>query len=99
TTQQIVRRADYSEYSKTYGFFFQDDWKVSRRLTLNMGIRYEIETALVEKQNKSVSGFDNTYVQPAQTAARARLVTNPVAGYSPTNAVVANIDPNTFNVT
>ncbi len=93
STQQIVRRADYSEYSKTYGFFFQDDWKVTDRLTLNLGLRWEVETPMIEKQNKSVSSFDPTYVQPSQAAARARLVTNPVTGYTG-----ANIDPNSFNV-
>ncbi len=98
TTQQIVRRADYSEFSKTYGFFFQDDWKVSRKLTLNMGLRYEVETPLVEKQNKSVSGFDPSYVQPSQAAARAKLTTSPVVGYSATNGTAPNIDPNSFNV-
>ena len=98
TTQQIVRRADYSEYSKTYGFFVQDDWKVNRKLTFNFGLRLEVETPLVEKQNKSVSGFDLAYIQPSQVSARARLTTNPVAGYSATNAVVANLDPNSFNV-
>lgn len=93
TTQQIVRRADYSEYSKTYGLFFQDDWKVSRKLTINMGLRYEIETPLVEKQNKSVSGFDPTYVQPSQAAARAKLTTSPV-----TLPNGQQINPATFNV-
>jgi hypothetical protein len=72
TTQQIVRRADYSEYSKTYGFFVQDDWRVTPSLTLNLGLRYEVETPLVERNDKSVSGFDATYVQPVGTTAQAR---------------------------
>ena len=89
-----MRRADYSEYSKTYGFFGQDDWKVNRRLSLNIGLRYEVETSLIERQNKSVSGFDINYTQPIQAAVRARLTTNPVTGYNG-----AAIDPNSFNVT
>lgn len=94
TTQSITRRADYSEYSKTYGLFVQDDWKVTDRLTLNLGVRWEVETPLIEKQNKSIAGFDPNYVHTTeQTAARARLVSNPVTGYTGTN-----IDPNTFNV-
>ena len=72
TTQQIFRRADYSEYSKTWGLFVHDDWRVTPNLTLNLGLRYELETPLVERNNKSVSGFDPDYVQPVQAAAQAR---------------------------
>ncbi|HEX6624089.1 MAG TPA: TonB-dependent receptor, partial [Pyrinomonadaceae bacterium] len=72
STQQIVRRADYSEFSKTWGFFVQDDWRVNNKLTLNLGLRYEFETPLVERNNKSVSGFDANYVQPFQSTVQTR---------------------------
>jgi hypothetical protein len=72
TTLNFVRRADYSEYSKTWGFFVQDDWRITDRLTLNLGLRYELETPLTERQNKSVSGFDFGYVQPVQGTVQTR---------------------------
>lgn len=98
TTQQIVRRGDYSEYSKTYGFFVQDDWKFSNKLTFNIGLRYEVETALRERQDKSVTGFDPNYVQPFQQTVRNNLTARPVTGYSATNSTTAAIDPNSINI-
>ena len=37
-----------------FSLFVQDDWRVSPNLTLNIGLRYELETNV-----KNVSGFDN----------------------------------------
>lgn len=71
STMSIVRASDYSEYSKTWGFFAQDDLRLTQKLTLNLGLRWEFEQSLTERQNKSVSGFDLAYTQPFEATAQA----------------------------
>ncbi|HZR67148.1 MAG TPA: carboxypeptidase-like regulatory domain-containing protein [Terriglobales bacterium] len=34
------------------GFYFQDDWKVNSKLTLNLGMRYEWSTPYTERSNR-----------------------------------------------
>ncbi|MBI4473150.1 MAG: TonB-dependent receptor, partial [Acidobacteria bacterium] len=43
--------------STSLNFFVQDDWKASKRLSLNLGVRYEINTPPVENNNL-VSNFN-----------------------------------------
>lgn len=47
-----------SDYRQTMNFFYlQDDWKVSQKLTVNLGLRYEYATPQWEKNN-ILSNFD-----------------------------------------
>jgi hypothetical protein len=44
-------------YNTRWGAFFQDDWRVNRKLTLNIGVRYFLQTILNERDN-SMAGVD-----------------------------------------
>ncbi|HUQ93680.1 MAG TPA: TonB-dependent receptor [Bryobacteraceae bacterium] len=44
-------------YNTRYGLYFQDDWKVNAKLTLNLGMRYTLQTQTQERDG-SFANFD-----------------------------------------
>ena len=65
-----VRQANFTTYTSTWlprdnihSLYFQDDWKVSRDLTLNVGIRWSTESPF-HSQHGQLSNFSPTTVDP-----------------------------------
>jgi hypothetical protein len=78
TAGQIDRNDSYAMQNIGHGLFIQDDWRISRRLTLSLGLRYELETAPTERYNRSVQAFDFVTPNPVNDAARANYARNPI---------------------
>jgi len=68
SVMQIGGEASANIPTKQYGLYVQDDWRVSGRLTVNAGVRYDLVTGLNFDQSK------NPNFVKVQAAARAGLL-------------------------
>ena len=82
---RFMRATDYS-------LFFQDDWKSSPKLTLNLGLRYELD--LPPYETRGVIGtFDPALYQPRmEVDANGNPVGPPVGGFVQAGNVIPRYD-------
>jgi len=67
-TSGSVEKNVWPAYRNDYmAFFFQNDWKITRTLTLNLGFRWDYEAPIVERYNRQVRGFAFDQSSPLQS--------------------------------
>jgi len=64
TSAAVDRNIDPAFTHFYYATFFQDDWKVSSRLTLNLGMRWDYEAPATERYDRMVRTVDITAPSP-----------------------------------
>ncbi len=76
-TQQLFRDAQTGTFGmswREFGTYLMDDYRVSPKLTLNLGLRYDVYTPMVEDHNR-LANFDfktGLFVAPGVTSGTSR---------------------------
>jgi len=95
-----------------YHLFVQDDWRLSARLTVNLGLRYELDPPPYDTQGR-IGGFDpKLYLPPSEVDSNGFPIGPPAAGIFEAgnalpqynvpgvarvgNRAIKSIDPNNF---
>jgi hypothetical protein len=78
---------NYGEHN--YSSFFQDDWKISSRLTVNLGVRWEFDGTYNDKYGNLTNVWPNLMNGVAVPTSAAAAATSP-------NGLIGDVVPNNF---
>ncbi|MEZ5353866.1 MAG: carboxypeptidase regulatory-like domain-containing protein [Bryobacteraceae bacterium] len=70
--------ANLKSRNQFWGFYLQDDWKVSQNLTVNMGLRWEYDSPIVDPERRFSRTLDLTNPIPEFQGSQAPRLPAPV---------------------
>lgn len=85
----LNQRSDYHQYY--FGTFVQDDWRVNSKFTVNLGVRFDIDTPFEEKLGHTVNGFNPAATNSA-SGATAKFKPTTVTNSNGTTVAVSSIN-------
>ncbi len=69
----------YGDYNQmNHALYVNDEWRLGRKLTINAGLRLEVDQGLTESNDWNIYGFDLTSSNPVEAAAKAAYAANPI---------------------
>lgn len=87
TSNSVSYTTDRSANSPYYALYVGDTWRVTPKLTIVPGLRYEYEFGVSEKHNKAIVGWDFNAAQPIATEVNAAYQAS-LAAATPTQKAV-----------
>jgi carboxypeptidase family protein len=78
TSMSVDNNTSITESNPYYGFYGMDTVRVTRNLTLTLGLRMEYETGPTEAYNRAIGPFNPAAQLPIASAAQAAYAANPI---------------------
>ncbi len=94
----VDKNIDPSYRNYVYAGFFQDDWKITSKLTLNFGLRWDYESPWVERWDRMITAFDTAATSPLASSVSGLSLMGKVrfANYDGMSRGALNPDKNNF---